>query len=132
MRLIPRNLATSAAGCPTSSTASQASRDLASEYFLCLFPEHINSGLRPNFPATISISSSMGRLARYFFSRSVSDCSRVSFTKSPLPRILASPSSRSSFLRRRRTLPVSDIYFACQIKDILVERFLQIEPCDVS
>jgi len=50
MRLIPRNLATSAAGCPNSSTASQASRDLASEYCLCLFPEHINSGLWPAIP----------------------------------------------------------------------------------
>ena len=102
MRLIPRNLATSAAGWPTSSTASQASTDLASEYCLCLLPEHINSGLRPNFPATISISPSMGRLGRYFFSRSLSDCARVSFTKSPLPKILVSPFSLPAMLRNVR------------------------------
>ncbi len=114
-RLIPRNLATSAAGWPISSTASQATRDLASEYRLCLFPEHINSGLSPNLPATISISSSMGRFGMYFFSNFISACCRVSLTKSPLPNILASPfprppsrasgesgRSRSSALRPRR------------------------------
>ena len=77
MRVSPKNLATSAAGWPTSSTARKATRDLASEYRLCLFPEHINSGLTPNFPATASTSSSIGRLGRYFFSSLTADSSRV-------------------------------------------------------
>ena len=97
MRVSPKNLATSAAGWPTSSTARKATRDLASEYRLCLFPEHINSGLTPNFPATPSTNSPIGRLGRYFFSSLTSVCSNVSVTKSPLPSILASPFSLSSF-----------------------------------
>jgi len=59
MRLIPRNLATSSAECPTSSTASQATSDLASEYFPCLPPEQINSGEIP----TLSANQKWGTLA---------------------------------------------------------------------
>jgi hypothetical protein len=45
----------------------QPASDLALEYFCCLLPEHINSGLMSNLPATNSINSSMVRLGLYFF-----------------------------------------------------------------
>ena len=102
-RPIPRYLATSAALCPVSSTAKYATNALASAIFFCLLPEHINSGLRSNFPATAAISSSMDRLGRYFFSSIRSDCSSVVLTKSPLPKILASPFSRSSLFNPNNT-----------------------------
>jgi len=68
-------------GDQRSGTKGQATSDLASEYFLCLLPEQINSGEIPTLSATTAIRSSMVRLGLYFFSSSLSD----SWSTAPTP-----------------------------------------------
>lgn len=58
-QLIPKNLATSAAGCPTSSTASQARTDLASEYW-CSGVQGRSFKIQPHRPGIVLALSGQG------------------------------------------------------------------------